>query len=328
VDGRRFLLTSLAGALAAPLAAGAQQAGKVYRIGFLFLPSAADTSEAVAAFRHRLRDLGYEEGKNISIEYRWAEGRDDRLPALAAELVRLKVDVIVAAATPPAKAAQGATDRIPIVFIAVADPIGVGLVANLARPGRNITGFTTTNVELSAKRLEFLKAAVPNLTHVAVLVNRTNPQAPSLRKQTERASSSLGLELQILEVESAENLPGVFKSIFPRVGALLVLPDPLLGSGDRQAQIAALALKHRLPTMERDRSFVAAGGLMSYGPNAADLFRESARHVDKILNGTKPADLPVEQPQKFELVINLKTATALGLTFPPSLLLRADQVIE
>ena len=311
----------------APLVAEAQ-AGKVYRIGFLGLPSAADTPELVAAFRHRLRDLGYEEGKNISIEYRWAEGRDDRLPALAAELVRLKVDVIVASATPPAKAAQGATDRIPIVFIAVADPIGVGLVANLARPGRNITGFTTTNVELSAKRLEFLKAAVPNLTHVAVLVNRTNPQAPSLRKQTERGSSSLGLELQILEVESAENLPRVFKSIFPRVGALLVLPDPLLGSGDRQTQIAALALKHRLPTMERDRSFVAAGGLMSYGPNAADLFRESARHVDKILKGTKPADLPVEQPTKFELVINLKTAKAIGLTIPQSLLGRADQVIE
>jgi len=279
-------------------------------------------------FRHRLRDLGYEEGRNLSIEYRWAEGRNDRLPALAAELVRLKVDVIVAVATPPAKAAQGATDRIPIVFTGVADPIGVGLVANLARPGRNITGFTTTNVELSAKRLEFLKAAVPNLTHVAVLVNRTNPQAPSLRKQTERGSSSLGLELQILEVESAENLPRVFKSIFPRVGALLVLPDPLLGSGDRQAQIAALALKHRLPTMERDRSFVAAGGLMSYGPNSADLFRKSARHVDKILKGTKPADLPVEQPTKFELAINLKTARALGLTIPPSVLGRADQVIE
>ncbi len=311
----------------APLAAEAQ-AGKVYRIGFLFLPSAADTSEAVAAFRDRLRDLGYEEGKNISIEYRWAEGRNDRLPTLAGELVRLKVDVIVASATPPAKAAQGATDRIPIVFVAVADPIGVGLVANLARPGRNITGFTTTNVELSAKRLEFLKAAVPNLTHVAVLVNRTNPQAPSLRKQTEEGSSSLGLELQILEVERAENLPRVFKSIFPRVGALLVLPDPLLGSGDRQVQIAALALKHRLPTMERDRSFVAAGGLMSYGPNAADLYRESARHVDKILKGTKPADLPVEQPTKFELVINLKTAKALRLTIPQSLLSRADQVIQ
>jgi putative tryptophan/tyrosine transport system substrate-binding protein len=311
----------------APLVAEAQ-AGKVYRIGFLGLPSAADHSELVAAFRHRLRDLGYEEGKNISMEYRWAEGRDDRLPALAAELVRLKVDVIVASATPPAKAAQGATDRIPIVFTGVADPIGVGLVANLARPGRNITGFTTSNVELSAKRLEFLKAAVPNLTHVAVLVNRTNPQAPLLRKQTERGSSSLGLELQILEVESAENLSRVFKSIFPRVGALLVLPDPWLGSGDRQAQIAALALKHRLPTMERDRSFVAAGGLMSYGPNAADLFRESARHVDKILKGTKPADIPVEQPTKFELFINMKTATALGLTIPQALLQRADQVIQ
>jgi putative tryptophan/tyrosine transport system substrate-binding protein len=243
-------------------------------------------------------------------------------------LVRLKVDVIVASATPPAKAAQGATDRIPIVFTGVADPIGVGLVANLARPGRNITGFTTTNVELSAKRLEFLKAAVPNLTHMAVLVNRTNPQARALRKQTERGASSLGLELQILEVESAENLPRVFKSIVPRVGALLVLPDPLLGSGDRQAQIAALALKHRLRTMERDRSFVAAGGLMSYGPNAADLHRESARHVDRILKGAKPEDLPVEQPTKFELAINLKTAKALGRTIPQSILLRADQVIE
>ena len=300
----------------APLVAEAQ-VGKVYRIGFLSLSSAADSPERVAAFRHRLRDLGYEEGKNISIEYRWAEGRHDRLPALAAELVRLEVDVIAASATPPAKAAQGATDRIPIVFIAVADPIGVGLVANLARPGRNITGNTTSNVELSGKRLELLKAAVPHLTHVAVLVNPTNQQARSLRKQTERAASSLGLELQILEVESAENLPGVFKSIFPRVGALLVLPDPLLGSGDKQARIAALALKHCLPTMERDRGFVAAGGLMSYGPNAADRYREAARHVDKILKGAKPGDLPVEQPTKFELVINLKTAKALGLTIPP-----------
>jgi len=312
----------------APLVVQAQQAGKVYRIGFLGLPSAGDTPELVAAFRQGLRDLGYEEGKNISIDYRWAEGRDDRLPALAVELVRLKVDVIVASATPPAKAAQGATDRIPIVFTGVADPIGVGLVDNLARPGRNITGFTTTNVELSAKRLEFLKAAVPNLTHVAVLVNQTNPQVPSLRKQTERGSSSLGLELQILEVERAENLPMVFKKISRRVGGLLVLPDPLLGSGDRQIQIAALALKHRLPTMERDRRFVAVGGLMSYGPNAADLHREAARHVDKILKGTKPADLPVEQPTKVELVINLKTAKALGLTIPQSLLVRADEIIE
>jgi len=311
----------------APLIAAAQT-GKVYRIGFLALPAAADFAELAAAFRHRLRDLGYEEGKNTSFEYRWAEGRNERLPALAAELVRLKVDVIVAVATPPAMAAQAATDRIPIVFIAVADPIGVGLVANLARPGRNITGFSSSSVELSAKRLELLKVAVPNLTHVAVLVNRTNPQAPSLRKQTEKAASALGLKLQILEVANAENLPRVFKSIVPQVGALLVLPDPLLGTGDRLAQITALALKHRLPTMERDRGFAAAGGLMSYGPNSVDLYREPARHVDKILKGIKPADLPVEQPTKFELVINLKTAKALGLTIPQTLLQRADQVIE
>jgi ABC-type uncharacterized transport system substrate-binding protein len=310
----------------APLIAEAQT-GKVYRMGFLALPSAAEFAEVVALFRDRLRDLGYEEGKNISIEYRWAEGRDERLPMLAAELVRLKVDVIVAIATPPAKAAQGATDRIPIVFVAVADPIGVGLVANLARPGGNITGFSTSSVELSAKRLELLKAAVPNLTRVAVLVNRTNPQAPSLRKQTEKAASSLGLALQILEVANAENLPRLFKSIIPQVGALLVLPDPLLGSGDRVTQITALALKHRLPTMERDRGFAVAGGLMSYGPTR-EIYREAARHVDKILKGAKPADLPVEQPTKFELVINLKTAKALGLTIPQSILLRADQVIE
>jgi putative ABC transport system substrate-binding protein len=214
------------------------------------------------------------------------------------------------------------------VFIAVADPIGVGLVANLARPGGNITGFTTTNVELSAKRLELLKAAVPNLTQVGVLWNRTNPQAPGFRKQTERAASLLGLGLQILEVENAENLPRVFKSIGPRVGALFVLPDPLLGTLAGMAQIAALAIKHRLPAMYWDRAFAAAGGLMSYGANVVDLYRESARHVDKIMKGTNAGDLPVEQPTKFDLVINLKTAKALGLTIPQSILGRADEVMQ
>jgi len=282
----------------------------------------------VDAFRQGLREFGWVEGQNVSIEYRFADGETARLPGLAAELVRLNVDLLFAVASPPAKAAQQATDSVPIVFTGVADPIGVGLVPRLARPGGNITGFTTSNVELSGKRLEILKEAVPNLTHVAVFVNPTNPQARAFRRETTAAAVPLGLTLEFIDVADPGQLPRAFAAITSQAHALLILPDPLIGAGMAQVRIAELALKIRLPTMERSRRFADTGGLMSYGTNAEELVRGAVRHVDKILKGAKPGDLPVEQPTKFELVINLKTAKALGLAIPQTLLLRADQVIE
>jgi len=323
---RRGFLTGSVTLLAAPLAAGAQQAGKVYRIGFLG-ESRLSSSEA-RVFRDQLRRLGWVEGENISVEFRFADGSFDRLPALAAELVRLGVDVIVARATPATKAAQQATTTIPIVFTGVADPIRVGLVPSLAHPGGNITGFTTGNVELSGKRLELLKAAVPNLTRVAVFVNPTNPQAPFLRKETEAAAASLSLALKFVEVAKVAEVPTAFAKIRSEADALLILPDPLIGSRSAQAQIAELAFKNRLPSMERNRSFAEVGGLMTYGANPNELLRESVGYVDKILRGAKPAELPVQRATKFELVINLKTARVLGITIPPTRLARADEVIE
>jgi len=321
---RRGFLTGSVTLLAAPLAAGAQQARKVYRIGFL--GESRLSSSETREFRDQLRRLGWVEGEHISVEFRFADGSFDRLPALAAELVRLGVDVIVARATPATKAAQQATTTIPIVFTAVADPIRVGLVPSLAHPGGNITGFTTGSVELSGKRLELLKAAVPHLTRVAVFINPTNPQAPFLRKDTEAAAASLSLALKFVDAAKVAEVPTAFAKIRSEADALL--PDPLIGSRSAQAQIAELAFKNRLPSMERNRSFAEVGGLMTYGANPDELLRESVGYVDKILRGAKPAELPVQRATKFELVINLKTAKALGLTIPPSLLLRADQVIE
>jgi len=312
--------------LAAPLAAEAQQAGKVYRIGYLAIGKPDDERPLVDAFRQGLREFGWVEGQNVSIEYRFAGGEPARLPGLAAELVRLNVDLLFASSSPPAKAAQQATDSVPIVFSGVADPIGVGLVPRLARPGGNITGFTTSNVELSGKRLELLKEAVPNLTHVAVFVNPTNPQVRAFRRETTAAAVPLGLTLEFIDVADPGQLPKAFTAITSQAQALLILPDPVIGTGMAQVRIAELALEIRLPTMERSRRFADVGGLMGYGTNLQE--REAARYVDRILRGAKPGDLPVQQPTKFELVINLKTAKALGLTIPPSLLLRADQVIE
>ena len=313
--------------LLAPSGIDAQPTGKVYRIGYLAIGKPDDERSFVDAFRQGLREFGWVEGQSVSIEYRFADGETARLPGLAAELVRLNVDLLFASSSPPAKAAQQATDSVPIVFSGVADPIGVGLVPRLARPGGNITGFTTSNVELSGKRLELLKEAVPNLTHVAVFVNPTNPQARAFRRETTAAAVPLGLTLQFIDVTDPGQLPRAFGAITSQAQALLILPDPLIGVGMAQVRIAELALKIRLPTMERSRTFADAGGLMSYG-TSQELHREAARHVDRILRGAKPGDLPVQQPTKFELVINLKTAKALGLTIPQSVLLRADQVIQ
>jgi putative ABC transport system substrate-binding protein len=322
---RRAFVTGLGAVFAAPQGVAAQQTRKLYRIGFLALDS---QTSGPRVLRDGFRRLGWVEGETIAVEFRFADGNLDRLPALAAELVRLGVDVILTAGTPATQAAQRATTNIPIVFSGVADPLRVGLVPSLAHPGGNITGFTTGNVELSGKRLELLKTAVPNLKRVAVFINPTNAQAPFFRKETEAAAASLSLSLKFVGVATLADVPQAFAAIRSQAEALLILPDPLIGSPRVQVQIAELAVKNRLPSMERDRSFAEVGGLMSYGTNLEGLLTESLGHVDKILRGAKPGELPVQKPTKFELVINLKTAKALGLTIPPSLLLGADQVIE
>jgi len=322
--------------LTPPLAAEAQQAGKVHRIGFLSPSSPSDPERlaspfgerGLAAFRQGLRDLGYVEGQNIAIEYRWAEGRFERLPDLAAELVRLKVDVIVSVVTQATLAAKNATGTIPIVLVAAGDPLGSGLVANLARPGGNVTGPSSMYGDLAGKQLELLKETVPKVSRVAVLWNPANAvwQAQMLR-QTEIAARALGLQVQLLEARGPDELEGAFAAMTrERVSALLVQVDVIFALHARR--IADLAAKRRVPAMYGSREHVEAGGLMSYAPNVPDLFRRAATYVDKILKGAKPADLPVEQPTKFELVINLKTAKALGLKIPQSILIRADEVIQ
>jgi ABC-type uncharacterized transport system substrate-binding protein len=321
VDRRGFLLTALAGALAAPLVAEAQQAGKVARIGVLAV-SAAAFSPRIEAFRKGLREYGYVEGKNIVFEYRYAEGKLDRLLDLATELVALKVDVIVTASPPAVRAAKKATSTIPIVFAAVGDPVATGLVKSLARPGQNITGLSILGPELDGKRLELLKEAVPKTSRVAILFG---PESP--RKELEIAAQALGIQLISLPVRELGDFEPAFETARKEnVHALLTSPSPLLNTV--RERIVELAAKNRLPAMYAGPEFVEAGGLMSYAPSYTDLFRRAATYVDKILKGAKPADLPIEQPTKFELVVNLKTAKALGLTIPPSLLARADQVIE
>ena len=323
---RAFLATMMGGLLAKPLPVGAQQAGKVYRIGFVW-DSPAVWPNALEAFRQGLRDLGWVEGKNIVVEYRWAEGRFDRLPSLMDELVRLKVDLIVAPTSIYTGAAKRATSRIPIVFVSHADPIGSGHVASLARPGTNATGLTIIMSETMAKSLELLKATLTALTQVAVIWDPATPShAPGL-KAVEAVSRTLGLRLQSVAVRSATEFESAFSAIVrERAGAILFLSTPLfMGEAKR---LAELALTHKLPTMFGPREHVEAGGLMSYGPDRADLYRRAAAYVDKILKGANAADLPVQQATKFELVINLKTAKALGLTIPQSVLLRADQIID
>ena len=322
-----FIITLVFALLAAPLAAGAQVPGKVPRIGFLSTFSPADSPRWLQGFRQGLRDLGYTEGHNIAIEYRYAEGRLERLPDLAAELVRLKVDVIVSENTPASLAAKQATATIPIVMMIVGDPVGSGLVASLARPGGNVTGMSVQLPELDAKRLQLLKEVVPKASRVAVLWNPTSPITRPQFAEVKAAVQALRVQLESLEVRSPNDFEGAFQAATQRrAGALLVLADSLMVS--QRTRVAALAAKSRLPSMSGVSEFAEAGGLMVYGPNVSDIARRAATYVDKILKGAKPADLPVEQPTKFDLVINLKTAKALGLTIPQSVLMRADQVIE
>jgi putative ABC transport system substrate-binding protein len=313
--------------LAAPLAAEAQQAGKVYRVGFLSPFSPSDAAPWHQAFLRGLRELGWVEGQNIRIEFRYAEGRNDRLPELATDLVRLRVDVIVASIQTDALAAQRATGTIPIVLAAAGDPIAGGLVKNLARPGGNITGLTQMAPELAGKRLELLKEVVPKLTRVGVLWNPKGTTSPLAWKESQLPARALGLQLQSMEARSPNDFAKALDdAVRAGAGALAIVPDPLFAGNLKR--IADLAVKRRLPSIFHLREFADQGGLMAYGPDRADMFRRAATYVDKILKGARPSELPIEQPAKFELVVNLRTAKALGLTIPPSLLLRADHVVE
>jgi len=307
---------------------GGQQAAKVPRIGFLAVGSREGRAFLIEGFLQGLREHGYVEGQNIAIEYRFSEDRNDRLPALAAELVAMKVQLILASGTPASFAAKQATSTIPIVMGGIAaDPVETGLVASLARPGGNITGMSMMTSPLGGKRLELLKRTVPGLTRVAVFWNPPNPAYGPILKELEAAAQTLRLKLQRLEVR----VPGDFEGAFAaatrqRAGALIAPGDPLVSN--RPRMVADLALKYRLPTMMDNKEFVEAGGLLSLGLDLVDSYRRAATHVDKILKGANPANLPMEQPTKFDLVINLKTARILGLTIPPSVLLQASQVIQ
>jgi putative ABC transport system substrate-binding protein len=327
---RRKFLATLGGAAAAwPLTARAQQVGKVPRIGYLSPGSASPGPLAYHdEFERGLRELGYIEGRNIVIEYRFADGKFDRLGALAAELVQLNVDVIVSLVTQASLAAKNATSTIPIVIVSVGDPVGAGLVASLARPGANVTGNSGMTTEVIGKGLGLFKQTVPNVSPVAVMWNPDNVvyQGQILR-ETEVAARTLGIQLQMFGARGPDEFDRTFGAITSaRAASLLVLPDPVFSA--HTARIAAFADESRLPALYGLREHAAAGGLMAYGPNYADLYRRAASYVDKILKGAKPADLPVEQPTKFEFVINLKTATTLGLTIPPGVLAIADEVIE
>jgi putative tryptophan/tyrosine transport system substrate-binding protein len=329
MDRRAFIGTLTGGLLAAPLAAEAQPAGKVPRVGFLAASSASDAANArwIEAFRQGLRDLGYVEGRNIVIEYRYAGEKYERLPALAAELVRLKVDVIVSHGTPGPLAAKHATSVIPIVMTSAGDPVASGLVSSLARPGGNVTGMSLMVPELGGKRLQLLKEILPGLSRVAVLWNATNPYNSLVMREMEATATTLGVQLQSLVVRGPDDFEGALAAAATgRAAALTAVEDPLTNT--KRIQIVDFAAKSRLPAIYGIKEFVDAGGLMSYGVHFADSYRRAAAYVDKILKGAKPADLPVQQPTKFEFAINLKTAKALGLTIPPSLLQRADQVIE
>jgi putative tryptophan/tyrosine transport system substrate-binding protein len=311
------------GLVLAPLAVEAQPTSKIPRIGIL--QSYPPNHPLEEAFRQGLRDVGYVEGRNIVIEYRWSE--TGQFGELAAELVRLNVDVIVAPATPAVRAARQATTTIPIVFATVGDPVGTGMVASLARPGGNITGVSLISSDLAGKRLELLREAVPRLERIAVLFNPDVPGKITEWNQAQVAASTLRIELQSVQVRAATEFERAFEAIVAgRAGALMVLGEPLMFN--HRARIATFAVQHRLPLVGFWREFAESGALLSHGPSLTDNMRRAAVYVDKILKGTKPSDLPVEQPTKFELVINLKTAKALGLTIPQSLLGRADQIIE
>jgi putative ABC transport system substrate-binding protein len=328
MERRRFMALMAGGILAAPRAAEAQQPRKVWRVGLLSSASSSAGMARLEAFKHGLRELGYLEGQNLAIEYRWAEGREDRLSALAAELVRLGVDVIVTQGTLATLVARRTTTTTPIVFAVAGDPLGAGLVANLARPGGNVTGLAVMGSEMAAKRLELLREAVPGMARIAVLWNPGNPSSTPELRETETAARGLGMQVQSVEVRDAHMLDRAFTAVArERAKAIVVLSDSML-FGQRR-QIADLAAQKRLPGIAWTREFAENGGLlMVYGPDVAEMHRRAAAYVDRIFRGANPADLPVEQPTKFELLINLKTAKALGLKIPQSLLGRADQVIQ
>ena len=322
---RREVMLLLGGAATVPSALRAQQKAMPV-IGFLGATSPGPGLSFLTAFQQGLSEAGFVEGKNVAIEYRWAEGSYDRLPALAADLVDHKVDVLVAASPPSALAAKGATSTIPIVFI-VGDPVGAGLVASLARPADNLTGVSILAVELMGKRLELLSELVPQARVIALLVNPNNAAAEPVIRNTQEAAGAKGVQLRILKASTESEIDGAFATLVQlHAGALLILPDPLFDG--RREQLVTLASRHAVPVVYGWREFAAAGGLITYGPSFTAAFRLAGNYAGKILKGAKPADLPVQQPTTFELVVNLKTAKALGLTVPPSILARADEVIE
>jgi putative ABC transport system substrate-binding protein len=324
---RRRDFIALVGAAAAsvPVAARAQQSPRLPTVGFLVPGTPESHGKWVAAFVQRLRELGWIEGRTLAIEYRWAEGRNERMAESAAEFVRLKVDVIVTSAG-GANAAKQATSVIPIVFAAFGDPVAAGLIASLARPGRNVTGLTIQPTDLTGKRLDLLREIVPGFRRLSIMGNVANTGFGKEQAELQAAAARFGVETTVLEVRRAEDIAPAFEAIKDRTDALYVFSEPLMNAN--RIKINTLALGARTPTIFGFREFVDAGGLMSYGANFADLFRRAADFVDKILRGAKPADLPVQQPTKFDLIVNLTTAKALGLKIPESFLVRADEVIE
>jgi putative tryptophan/tyrosine transport system substrate-binding protein len=322
---RREFLALLGGAASWPVAARAQQVGKLPTIGFLGATTPGGGGQLLAAFVQRLRELGWIDGRNVAIEVRWAEGRSERFAEIAAELVRLKVDVILTHNTPPVLAAKEATSVIPIVFASAGDPIGTGVVSSLARPGGNITGLSAGSTDVVGKRLELLREVMPGLCRLAILASES-PHLVMEIDEVQRVARTLALDIATFRVRRIEDIAPAFEKLKGGADALYIISDPVTVSN--RVRINTLALGARLPTMHSVREPVEAGGLMSYGANWSDMFRRAADYVDKVLRGAKPADIPVEQPTKFDLIINLTTAKVLGLEIPPTLLARADEVIE
>jgi len=323
---RAFMAVIARGLLAAPLAAEAQQAAKVWRVGYLGNGNPTLSAPARDAFRQGLRELGWVEGQNVSIEYRWADGHLDRLPALAAELLETRVDLLLVAGVPGVRGARQATRTVPIVSALTRDPVTEGFAASLARPGGNVTGLAVQFEDLAGKQLQILTETVPKVGRIVILHHASPPNRLVL-EAAEKAARALGLKGRVLDIRDVSELAGAFRTAQrEQADAMYVLPSPTFSR--HRTQLAELAVKHRLPGIYEDGGYVQAGGLMSYGPDFADLYRRSASYVDRIFKGARPGDLPIEQPTNFELVINLKTAKALGLPIPPSLLQRADQVIE
>ena len=324
---RRTFIAGLGGAAALPFAARAQQAGKVWRVGMLDTTPATLNATNIDAFRQELRRLGYVEGTNLVIEYRSGEGRPERFPNLAAELLGLHVDIIVTRGTPAALAAKKATTTLPIVMAAIGEPVETGMVTSLAKPGGNVTGLSAFVTELTAKRVEMIREVIPGIRRIALLDNMNNGSVPAQWDEAKRAAVAFGIEAQLRDVRKPEDIDTAFSAMAAQpFDALLVGLDSVVIAN--RARVTELAAQHRLPAIYASREFTEAGGLLSYGPHYGDLYRRAAIYVDKIFKGANPAELPVEQPTKLETVINLKVAKALGLTVPPTLLARADEVIE